>query len=276
MKYYQFFFEKLSEEKISILIALLNNIGFTGFEEAEDSLKAFINTVDLDEDLFQKVIAETSIQFSRTVIEEINWNEKWEAGFEPVTIMYPETENPFVHLRADFHAAGEDAKHDIVITPKMSFGTGHHATTHLMIEQMSKINFENKKVIDFGTGTGVLAILAEKMGAAKIIAIDHDDWSITNAAENIIANQCKRIVLQKDDSISVSEKATIILANINLNIIVHNIEAIKNASEVGSLILLSGMLLLDEPIIIAALKTANIEITGVYSKNGWIAVLAKT
>ena len=275
MKYYQFVFEELTEEKISILIALLNDIGFTGFEETDDSLKAFIKRDDLNEDLFDSVISTAAINFSRSVIEEINWNEKWEAGFEPVNILYPETSNPFVHLRAYFHAACKDAKHDIVITPKMSFGTGHHATTHLMIEQMSRINFENKKVIDFGTGTGVLAILAEKMGATNIIAIDNDDWSINNAGENIIANHCNRISLQKAETISVSDKAAVILANINLHIIVHNIAAINHAAETGAMILFSGMLLQDEPIITAALKTANIDLMEVFYKNGWIAVLAK-
>ncbi len=262
------------EEKISILIALLNDIGFTGFEETSNSLKAFIKTNELNETLFMSVISTSDVKFSRSVIEEINWNEKWEAGFEPVTIMYPESENPFVYLRADFHAADDVSKHDIIITPKMSFGTGHHATTYLMIEQMSLIDFKDKKVIDFGTGTGVLAILAEKMGAENIIAIDNDDWSINNAGENFITNHCNRITLQKAETISVSEKVSVILANINLNIIVDNIAAIKNAIETGSIILLSGMLLQDESIITTALKVANIDILGVYYKNGWIAILA--
>ena len=276
MEYYQFLFEGLPGDKKDMLIATLNETGFTGFEEEDNMLKAFINKADLDQNNFDAIMATTAVKYSISTIKEINWNEKWEAGFEPVTILYPETSIPFVYLRAAFHKADPTAKFDIVITPKMSFGTGHHATTYLMAEQMSNIDFNNKAVIDFGTGTAVLAILAEKLGAANILAIDNDDWSINNAGENIEANHCTKISLVKAETIVSTEKAAIILANINLNIITANLEAIKTAAEPGATILFSGIMVHDELAILSALQAANIKVKQVFYKNGWIALLTNS
>ena len=275
MEYYEFLFEPIAAAQKDMLIALLDSIGFTGFEEENETLKAFINKNDLNEiDLANVIVMMTDIQYSRSEIQEINWNEKWEAGFEPVNILYPGTSETFVHLRAGFHKPGVDAKFDIVVTPKMSFGTGHHATTYLMIEQMSQVDFTHKKVIDFGTGTGILAILAEKLGAEAVLAIDNDDWSINNAKENISANHCERISLIKAETVPV-EKSAIILANINLNIIVNSLPAIKNACEPGGIILFSGIMKRDEQSILKALKEKNIKIDAVLEKNGWLAIVAK-
>ena len=117
--------------------------------------------------------------YKYSIIEDRNWNEEWESQLDPVVI------NNFVGIRASFNKPIKNVEHEIIITPKMSFGTGHHATTFLMIGLMKKINFKNKKVLDFGTGTGMLAILAEKLGATSVLAIDYDEWSINNALENI-------------------------------------------------------------------------------------------
>ena len=201
-----------------VLIALLADIGYSGFEEEDNNLKAFIDEDAFSRDALDSVLQIVPVAFSTSVIEEENWNAQWESGFQPVTIFYPGTDRPFVHLRAGFHQKDVSAEYDIEVTPKMSFGTGHHATTYLVIEQMSQLDFNNKQVIDFGTGTGVLAILAEKLTAASVIAIDNDDWSIENAGENIAKNHCNRISLVKADTIPAGQQAGIILANINLNI----------------------------------------------------------
>ncbi len=124
------------------------------------------------------------LSFSKTIIEETNWNQVWESNFDPVIV------DDFVAVRAHFHEPIKNVQHEIVITPKMSFGTGHHATTYMMMQQMRELDFAGKNVFDFGTGTGVLAILAEKLGAQKVIAIDNDDWSIENADENVKRNNC--------------------------------------------------------------------------------------
>ena len=274
MEYYQFKFEEVAAETIEQLIALLDGIGFTGFEEEEGVLKAFINRSQFDENQFDLVIQPLSVKYSQSTIQEENWNAKWESGFEPVTVFHPVSGERFLHLRASFHEPDPAATHQIVITPKMSFGTGHHATTYLMAEQMSQLDIKGKSVFDFGTGTGVLAILAEKLGASKVIAVDNDEWSIRNAEENIAANHCEKIILKQVDHFPVVEKLPVILANINLNVIVNNLPAIKQASEKGAKILLSGIMNKDEEALEAALKQQNILVQQVFQKNEWSAILA--
>ena len=200
-------------------------------------------------------------------VEQQNWNAQWEQSFEPVQV------DDFAVIRASFHAPVAGVKHDIIITPKMSFGTGHHATTFLMIQEMSALNFTGKTVIDFGTGTGVLAILAEKLGATTLLGIDNDDWSINNAKENIAANDCLRITLKKADEMTADNKADIILANINLNVIIANIVLIKNACLPNADILLSGLLKEDEAQMSEVLTKNGFQIQKIIHKNNWIAIL---
>jgi ribosomal protein L11 methyltransferase len=156
----------------------------------------------------------------------------------------------------------------------MSFGTGHHATTYLMMEQMSGIDFNNMTVLDFGTGTGVLAILAEKMGAGPIMAIDNDDWSIENAIENISHNQCKNINIKKASAIESIQKYDVILANINLNVILANMPAIAAVCKKGSTVLLSGFLVADESQVKVSLTYNKLVFNRVSEKNGWICIEA--
>lgn len=274
MEYYQFLFESLSQDKKDILVALLNEIGFTGFEEEESELKASIAITDYSENLFKNIIKVTKTKYSLSILKEKNWNAEWEENFEPIVILHPLTNLPFAKVRASFHEAG-DGMFDIMVTPKMSFGTGHHATTHLMIERMSLQSFQNKTVIDFGTGTGVLAILAEKMGAVKVDAIDNDDWSINNAKENFAANHCHKIILHKADNIPGGKKADIVLANINLNVIVGNLNEIVNACETEAKLLFSGFLTSDKEIILKALEEKEIEIINCFEKNNWLVIESK-
>ena len=147
-----------------------------------------------------------------------------------------------------------DVAHEVVITPKMSFGTGHHATTWMMIRQMKEIDFKDKVVFDFGTGTGVLAILAEKLHAKKIIAADIDDWSIENARENISLNQCTRIHILQMDSMSTDDVFDIILANINKNVLLDNMEKMAGQLKNKGVLLLSGLLTSDETDIVQSAK----------------------
>ena len=275
MEYYQFIFESLAEDKKEIIIALLSDIGFSGFEEEDDRLKAFISKDDFITEEFENIIPANTLIYSRSTIQQTNWNAQWESGFEPVTVFYPGTDQPFVHLRAGFHQKDELAKYDIEVTPKMSFGTGHHATTYLMAEQMSQLDFSHQQVIDFGTGTGVLAILAEKLGAASVLAIDNDDWSIENAGENIAKNHCNRISLVKADTIPAGQQAGIILANINLNIIISSLENIKNACKPGTTILFSGIMIHDEPVILKSLAASSIKVEECRLRDSWLIIRAK-
>ena len=275
MEYYQFIFEAIPKDKNDILIALLSDAGFSGFEEEKNKLIACISSKAFDEELFKEIIHSVNAKYVLSIVKEINWNAKWESDFKPVVVLHPETQIPIAKIRASFHEPSPQVIYDIIITPKMSFGTGHHATTYLMIERMSLQSFQNKSVIDFGTGTGVLAILAEKMGAAKIDALDNDDWSINNAKENIENNNCQKINLYKTETISIVKRANIILANINLNIIISQLDEIIMACEPGAIILFSGILVQDKAIISKALKEKNIEILNCIERNNWLAIETK-
>ncbi|RYF88826.1 MAG: 50S ribosomal protein L11 methyltransferase, partial [Chitinophagaceae bacterium] len=211
---------KAEEETTAMIVAMLMAGGFEGVEETDDQTVISISESAYDDAAVHAVFKQFGVEYSRRTIPQQNWNAQWESSFEPVKV------GQFAAIRAAFHGPVPDVAHEIVITPKMSFGTGHHATTFLMIQEMSTIDFAGKTVTDFGTGTGVLAILAEKLGASKVLAIDNDDWSINNARENIETNSCKRIQLEKAE-VMLPNKVDIILANINLNVIVANLINLK-------------------------------------------------
>ncbi len=252
----------------AMLTALLMDAGFEGVEELEEE-----TIVTIPQSLFvaeevKTIFEKFGVLYNIQTIEQQNWNARWESSFEPVRV------NDFAAIRASFHPPVKDVTHEIVITPKMSFGTGHHATTYLMIQEMSELDFRNKTVTDFGTGTAVLAILAEKLGAKEVLAIDNDDWSICNARENLAANGCLKITLQKGEEM-VQKHVDILLANINLNVIIANIQLIKNSCSSSSQLLLSGLLLQDEPAIQKALIENGFAVVKTVEKNNWIAILAK-
>jgi hypothetical protein len=160
--YIQIEFQNISPSQSEILVAELSQINFEGFEENENSLRAFVNEKDFDEAALNEITTHQNLNFLKSNIEETNWNQVWESNFQPVSI------EDFVTIRAAFHEPVKNTEHEIIITPKMSFGTGHHATTFMMIKQMREIDFKDKSVFDFGTGTGILSILAEKIEKEKM------------------------------------------------------------------------------------------------------------
>ncbi|RNI36542.1 50S ribosomal protein L11 methyltransferase [Hanamia caeni] len=267
-RYIKIEIEILTEQETEILVALLSEIKFYAFEEGNNLLNAYIHEEDFDENLMMMALPENRF-FKKYVIDEENWNHQWEETITPVII------NDFVALRPSFAAPNRKVKYDIVITPKMSFGTGHHATTRLMIELMEKIDFYQKSVIDFGTGTGVLSILAEKCGAAKITAIDVDEWSIMNATENILANNCKNISLKLQENLTAIEPADILLANINLNVLTEHAESIMLSVRRGGFFLASGFLLNDEAEIVRVFTDNDFVVFDRLGLNGWLAILFK-
>ena len=269
MNYLQIEFETKNAVETEILIALLSQAGFESFEEKENSLLAFTKEDGFAIGSLEEILKIIPVNYAITVVPQQNWNAQWESSFEPIVV------NDFVAIRAAFHQSIKEVKHEIIITPKMSFGTGHHATTYMMIEQMKTLDFANKKVVDFGTGTAVLAILAEKTGALAIDAIDNDEWSIENANENIAANNCSKIILQKAETISSGKDYDIILANINLNVILTNLNAINTAGKKGTLILLSGFLKADETVLINALSDNSINHLNTIQKGEWICMLSE-
>ena len=254
------------EESIrELLIAQLSEIGYNGFEESDTTLKAYIPEADFSEIKFNNLFNRYSFKYSKSIIKNQNWNELWESNFEPVQV------DDFVGIRAGFHAPFENVAHEIVITPKMSFGTGHHATTYSVMQMMRELDFTGKSVFDFGTGTGILAILAEKLGAVTIKAVDNDDWCIENASENISINCCKYIDIQKVNELILDQKFDIILANINKNIILDNIEMLHQGLTKGGQLLLSGLLLEDEKDILNACSSLGLRHKQTIKRNGWIA-----
>jgi ribosomal protein L11 methyltransferase len=265
-QYIQIEFQHITTEQSSILIAQLSEIGFEGFEETEAGLKAFIPIKDYDEKVIEEIAVQRKITFNKTIIEETNWNKVWESNFDPVIV------DDFVAIRADFHDQMTGAEHEIIVTPKMSFGTGHHATTFMMIQQMRQIDFTGKTVFDFGTGTGVLAILAEKLGAKKIVAADNDDWSIENAGENIQHNNCSLIDLRKADTPATDHSFDVILANINKNVILDNFQLLVNQLSRSGVLLLSGLLKQDEDDIFRKSIEYSLQLIQTTVRDNWLAL----
>lgn len=253
-----------------ILISLLSEEGYDGFWEDGNDLQAYIQAGHFDNKALQAIAENMKVSFTVDEIEQRNWNQEWEDSFKPVSIPFFGREDIFVHIRASFHEKFQDTRHEIVITPKMSFGTGHHATTFLMVQQMADIDFAGKTVVDFGTGTGILAILAEQLGAAKVIAIDNDDWSIENAAENIAMNQCRKIDLFQSENLKQVPVADVILANINLNVILANLSQIAGIANAATTILFSGILIDDFEAIKAGIEDAGLEIALKTSRDNWL------
>lgn len=249
------------------LIYLLDVIDYNGFEQDDNKLIAYIDEENFDAIKLELLLNKYDLKYSKSIIEKQNWNQLWESNFDPVVV------DDFVAIRAHFHQPIAGVKKEILITPKMSFGTGHHATTYMVIQLMAELEFENKKVLDFGTGTGVLAILAEQLGAAVVLATDYDDWCIENSEENISNNNCKVIDIHKNDSLNIDQQFDIILANINRNILLDNLDGFAKISMAGTQLLLSGFLQNDETDMVASFKSIGFNLLKKKEKNGWIALL---
>lgn len=266
-RYLQLVFPAISASQSELLVAALSEAGFEGFEEEPALLKAFIPLDRFDEIVARTIAAELDVQFISSVIEETNWNQVWESNFSPVVV------DDFVAIRAGFHTPfGNSVQHEIVITPKMSFGTGHHATTWMMMRQMKEIDFTGKSVFDFGTGTGILAILAAKLGAGRVVAIDNDDWSIENCRENLLHNHAGVVEVKKADTAQLGERFDIILANINLNVILDNLAALIAQLVPGGILLLSGLLATDQPTIGENAKQQGLKPVHSITRDNWLCM----
>ncbi|HRI20621.1 MAG TPA: 50S ribosomal protein L11 methyltransferase [Panacibacter sp.] len=258
--------ENVSAEISEILVAQLSEIGFDGFEESENSLSAFIAEAGFKKAEVNEIIAAHQLTFIANTIVQKNWNEEWEKNFDPVIV------DDFVTIRAHFHEQAKGVEHEIIITPKMSFGTGHHATTYMMMQHMRKLDFKNKTVFDFGTGTGVLAILAEKLGAVYILAIDNDEWSINNAQENIERNGCENIELQLCNTPELSRQFNLILANINKNVILEHFKILAESISANGHLLVSGLLQEDEADILLIASALQLKHMVTFGREKWISM----
>jgi len=222
-----------------VLVVELEQLGYTGFWEQKEALVAYIPQINFNHEGLKNLLNGYQItSFDQNVIENANWNKAWEANFEPVAL-----EEDSLVIRAPFHKKINKYQHELLITPKMSFGTGHHPTTLLMLKLQLYINFKGKEVLDHGTGTGVLAILGEQQGAANILAIDNNPFSVSNTLENIALNNCEHI---QTGECSIEElpwqNYDVILANITRNVILESLPNYKTSLKSNGDLLLSGFI----------------------------------
>jgi ribosomal protein L11 methyltransferase len=266
MNYTEITIPTTNESTQEILVALLENQGYEGFETNEAVVKAYISSALFNAKELQEMLNAFELDFEQVTIEKQNWNALWESNFDSVIV------DDFVGVRAHFHQPIQNVQNEILITPKMSFGTGHHATTFSVMQLMRSIEFTNKTVFDFGTGTGILAILAEKLGAIKVLAVDYDDWCIENSIENIQNNHCKNVVVEKGDTAYTKEPFDVVLANINKNIILDNLAQLHQSIAANGTIVLSGLLIEDEKDMLEAVKKYNWQHQQTITKGTWIAM----
>ena len=272
--YLEFDFSVSPREPFSdILIAELGELGFESFVENESGVMAYILEKDWKEDLLDDLFVlqneEVSIAWTQKNIPQQNWNAEWEKNFHPIDV------DGVCTVRAPFHPR-EDVQYDIVIEPKMSFGTGHHETTYMMMKRMLNLDFHNKSVLDMGCGTGVLAILAKMRGAIHVDAIDIDEWCFINTQENIVRNNCKDIdAFQGDVGLLAGKKYDIILANINRNILLKDIPEYAKALNKKGVLLLSGFYSEDLEGIKMACDSVKLNFIDNLEKNNWVAALYK-
>lgn len=270
MRYVQCTFQIKDAGLREVFIALLSEEGYDIFEETDDTLLACIDEEQFTATVAKDIAGQYKVEYRTDTIEQQNWNATWEQSFEPVRV------DDFCLIRADFHKPADGVAHEIIVTPKMSFGTGHHATTQLMIEQMRDMEVAGKVVLDFGSGTGVLAILAGMLGGSSITTIDNDEWAYENAIENTERNNATGIkVLQGSLEVVANEQYDIILANINRHILLQYMSAMYNQLNDDGRLLISGILIEDEPVLEQAAEAAGFKLLVKKSKNNWSSILFK-
>lgn len=255
---------------VDILIAELGEVGFESFVETEEGLSAYIQKEDWNENILEDIqilnSKEIEIHYTFEEIEQTNWNIEWEKNFNPIIV------DDVCTVRAPFHEK-PNTIYDIVIEPKMSFGTGHHETTYMMIQHILKNDFTNKSVLDMGCGTGILAILAEMKGAKPIDAIDYDNWCYLNSLENVDRNDCKHItVLEGDARLLKNRSYDIIIANINRNILLNDINVYVGCLNKNGLLFLSGFYRDDISSIEEECNKYNLKLVEFIEENNWVAL----
>ena len=258
------------EPGVEILVAELGDAGFESFVETEEGVSAYIQKEDWNEAILEDIqilnSSEFEIAYSFSEIEQVNWNEEWEKNFNPITV------DGLCTVRAPFHEK-PNTKFDIIIEPKMSFGTGHHETTHMMIQHLLKTDLNNKSVLDMGCGTGVLAILAEKKGAKPIDAIDYDNWCYLNSLENVERNHCSHItVIEGDASALTGRRYDVIIANINRNILLNDMHAYVSSLNKNGILFLSGFYNDDIPAIHCECEKHKLKFEEKLERNNWVAL----
>jgi len=263
-----------SPEQVDILLAELGEIYFDIFEDSDSGVIAYCQTDLFDLPLFSEVIKRYEvlgpISFQINEIEKQNWNAVWESNYDPIRISNQ------VFIRANFHESEPGYAFEIIINPKMSFGTGHHETTFLMTQALFEIELQAKSVLDAGTGTGILAIVASKLGATDVKGFDIDPWSIENAIENATLNQCEEIIFVEGTIVNESlKKYDVLLANINRNILLAEMQEYSDRILSGGILLLSGFYTEDVPMIVTSALENGLVFMSQLEKNRWTCLKFK-
>jgi len=257
------------EPATEMLIAQLGYVGFESFVEQDYGVTAYIQKQEWNskilEDVFLLHSNEFNITFEHNEIAQTNWNEEWEKNFNPIQV------DNLVSIRAPFHT-NPLLQFDIVIEPKMSFGTGHHETTHMMVQHLLALDLDTKKVLDMGCGTGILAIFAEMKGAKPIDAIDIDSWCYENSLENIQRNNCNHITVYEGDASVLKEKYDVIIANINRNILLSDMKTYTDCLNENGVLLLSGFYKEDIVIIEDEVNKHGLTFETMIQRNNWVAL----
>jgi ribosomal protein L11 methyltransferase len=254
-----------------VLLYELAELGFDSFTDEEQGLNAYIPSQHLNiqqlEQVFNQIKAhETQLSFEINIIEDKNWNEVWESNFQPITI-----EDKCI-VKAPFHQVDKHYTYEIEINPQMSFGTGHHETTYLMMTELLEMDFKNKDVLDMGSGTGILAILASKLGAKHIDAIDIEEWAYNNALENVANNATTNISVFLGDAALIEQKKEsydVVIANINRNILLQDMHHYVASMKTNANLLLSGFYTTDASVLIHHAETLGLKLHHQREKNTW-------
>lgn len=255
-----------------ILLAELAELPFDSFVETEEGLSAYIQAHDRTEDLLNEIYILTNpefkISYKTEEIEQVNWNEEWEKNFEPINV------DDLCYVRAPFHEP-KNVPYEIVIEPKMSFGTGHHETTFMMMKHLLNLNVDGLTVLDMGCGTAILAILASMKGAKRIDAIDIDNWCYLNSIENTERNNINNIAVYEGDAALLADKTNkydLIIANINRNILLNDMQAYARTLKTGGIILFSGFYTEDTEAIEQQANKHSLFLQAQLERNNWASL----
>jgi len=258
-----------------ILMAELADIGFDSFMETEQGIEAYVEEGHFDQEalneLIEKYASQTTIAITTELMPRVNWNEEWEKNYDPIMV------GKQVYVRASFHPQRADFAHEIVINPKMSFGTGHHATTHLMLEFLLELDVTGKRVLDVGSGTGILAILAHKLGAAAVEAFDIDDWCVDNGNENFSLNGLNDLQMGLGTIREVSPQGPyeLVLANINKNVLLDEMDQYASLLHANGTLVISGFYEHDILDLMQKAQLLDLKIHDQRVRNNWAAIAFK-
>lgn len=271
MEYLEFKIKCLEEFR-EILIAELSEIGFDSFLETEDGIDAYIPEDGFEryafDDLIERYRDAAQIQLSEGKMPKVNWNEEWEKNYDPIAV------GDLVYVRASFHPSQTGYQHEIVINPKMSFGTGHHATTFQMLRHQGELDHKGKRVLDVGSGTGILAIMAHLLGASEVQAFDIDDWCVDNGNENFDLNGMQtRMGLGTIRQVNPQGPFDIVLANINKNVLLDEMEIYASLLKPEGFLLLSGFYAEDVEDLVSLGKKLGLNWIKTSTRENWAALI---